>query len=62
MGLNVSLVGAGRLFASWPVGVRLVVFFCSGVSVVLLAPMGSPGFSKRCNCRDLIFASSRSFR
>ena len=54
--LNISLVGAGHFSVSWPNEVLLVVFFCSGVSVVLLTPMGSPGVSTGCNRRVLSFA------
>ena len=60
--LNIWLVGARHLSVSWPIEVQLVVFFCSSVSVVLLTPMGSPSVPARCNCRDLIFASSQSFQ
>ena len=33
-----------QLKLNWPIGVQLVVFFCSGISVVLLTPkeMSSP--------------------
>ena len=55
------LIGAGHLSVSWPIDVKLVVFFCSSVSLVLLTPKESPGVSTRCNCRVLIRASSQSF-
>ena len=51
----------GHLSVSWPIGVQLVVFFCSSVSVVLLTPQGSPGISTRCNCRVIILASPQYF-
>ena len=51
------MVGAGLLSVSWPIGIQLVVFFCSSVSVVLL----TPGVSTRYNCRVLVIASSQSF-
>ena len=59
--LTIWFHGAGHLSVSWPIGVPLVVFFCSSVSVVLMTPKESPGFSSRCNCRVLILASSQPF-
>ena len=40
---TIWLVGAGLLSVSWPIGVQLVAFFCSSVSVVLLTHKESPG-------------------
>ena len=54
--LTIWLVGAGHLSVSWHIGVQLVVFFCSRVSVMLLTPKESLGVSTHCNCRVLILA------
>ena len=59
--LDIWLIGAGHLSLSWAIGVQLVVFFCSSVSVVLLMPQGCPSASTRCNRRVLVLAASQTF-
>ena len=59
--LTIRLVGAGLSSVSCSVGVQLVVFVCSSVSVVLLTPKGSPCVSTRCFCLVPILASSSLF-
>ena len=59
--LHLEFFGAGHLSVSGPIGVQLMVFFCSSDLLVLLTPQGSPGLPRRCNCRVLILAVSQSF-